>query len=127
VGLTSGVGALMGGGYGEIGCAMLQSGGAECWGGAGGGLVGELGNGTASYGLIPQAASAFGADISFIAQGGGEACTLNRSGRVQCVGENDYGELGDGSLSNAPEFIPVTVLTGGAQAVSAGGFHACAI
>ena len=54
-------------------------------------------------------------------------CALHRSdGSVWCWGRNNYGQLGNGNTTTAYKPVRVTGL-GKAQAVAAGGRHACAI
>ena len=54
-------------------------------------------------------------------------CALLSDARVYCWGDNEHGELGDGSVS-FEERTPVEVPDmGSATAVSASGFHTCAL
>ncbi|MDH3754062.1 MAG: RCC1 domain-containing protein, partial [Acidimicrobiia bacterium] len=54
-------------------------------------------------------------------------CAVVDSGAVLCVGENDDGETGAGSIVT-PQLAPVTVPLGGtASAVAAGDDHTCAL
>jgi alpha-tubulin suppressor-like RCC1 family protein len=59
-------------------------------------------------------------------------CAMDGNGAVKCWGRNDFGQLGNGSVT--PFFTglsnPVSLTgfsSGGAAAVVAGGFHTCAI
>src|SRR6266850_614574 len=54
------------------------------------------------------------------------ACHVVNDGTVRCWGNNDFGQLGDGTTSD--RLIPVTVsrLTD-AVAIAAGGAHTCAL
>jgi alpha-tubulin suppressor-like RCC1 family protein len=47
------------------------------------------------------------------------------SGAVNCWGENDAGELGNGTMQTSPSAVAVTGITD-ATALSAGGYHTCA-
>src|SRR2546430_10538083 len=62
--------------------------------------------------------------------GGFHTCALLQDGSVRCWGQNDYGQLGNGTVSSAQvsnatpvEVIGITTAT----AVTAGGYHACAL
>lgn len=65
-----------------------------------------------------------------IAAGGAYSCRIQR-GRAYCWGSNDYGQLGNGSVTSSS--IPVPVATGGVLAgktltqVSTGAAHTCAL
>ena len=61
-----------------------------------------------------------------IAVGSGQACAVLADGTVRCWGNNEYGQLGNGS--EAGSLVPVTVLgIESAVAVAAGGVHTCAL
>lgn len=57
---------------------------------------------------------------------GAFSCVVTASGTVQCWGSNNYGQLGNGTVTNSG--IPVTV-TGlsNVKAVAVGSLHACAL
>src|SRR5205823_9487709 len=62
--------------------------------------------------------------------GGFHTCALLQDGTVRCWGQNDYGQLGNGTVSSAqvPNPTPVEVIgITTATAVTAGGYHACAL
>lgn len=89
---------------------------------------------TASEKVEPQ-------DFPDIAAGAGHSCLLTTTGRIECWGGNQYGQLGGGEgpftlLENGPPFsgIPsdwakanVRGLTGKAIAVSSGYYHTCSL
>ena len=58
--------------------------------------------------------------------GGLFTCALLQDQTVQCWGNNEHGQLGNGTTANSA--VPVTVLgiTTTAKSVTSGGFHACA-
>jgi alpha-tubulin suppressor-like RCC1 family protein len=61
-----------------------------------------------------------------IAAGSRYTCALLGGGTVKCWGDNDAGQLGNGTGENSP--IPVTVSSiTNASAVSAASFHTCAL
>lgn len=109
-------------------CALIDADGSvRCWGGN---TVGQLGNGsTVATSAVPvQVTGVTGATV--ISQSGVHACAVLGDGSVRCWGDNDNGQLGNGT-SGASADAPVTVanLGGSARTVSAGvsGFRTCAV
>jgi alpha-tubulin suppressor-like RCC1 family protein len=76
-------------------CAVLTSGGADCWGENG---AGQVGNGTTSDESVPAPVLGL-TGASGLASDGDGACALLTSGDVDCWGDNSVGELGDGATS----------------------------
>jgi hypothetical protein len=60
-----------------------------------------------------------------IAVGGGHACVLRNNGGVFCWGNNDAGQLGDGTTSRRELPSPTPALTGVVE-ITVGQFHTCA-
>ncbi len=58
--------------------------------------------------------------------GSGFACAISVDGRVYCFGDNDYGELGDGTQITREAPAPVPGLTE-VQSVAVGRVHGCAV
>ena len=133
---------------GSDACAVLSSGGVECWGYNGDGELGD--NSTAGpdscSNLSPSIASCSATPVSVtgitnavqVSVGSGFVCALLSSGEVKCWGVNEEGELGNGT-DNGPDACqpggasdcndaPGTVLgiTNAVQ-VSAGALSACAV
>ncbi len=110
VGLSSGVESL------ALGlsrtCALLDTGGVECWGG---------GN------AVPTGVTGLSSGVQAVAAGYLHTCALMDSGGVRCWGENEYGQLGNGTLIDSSTPVEVAGLSGSAQALSAGGYHTCAL
>ena len=63
--------------------------------------------------------------IAQVACGNGHACAV-AGGGVRCWGENDAGQLGDGTTQDAWR-VPAVDALAGANAVAAGGRHTCAL
>jgi alpha-tubulin suppressor-like RCC1 family protein len=112
------VASLTSDGYGY--CARLTSGKVDCWGYA---EYGELGHGTfyttSPYGsAVPLSVKGVGgtgtlsgvANLTNDSYGG--YCALLTSGQVDCWGEGDYGQLGNGTFYTASPYgsaVPVAV------------------
>ena len=80
-------------------CAVLSSGGVECWGAND---TGELGAGldpaTTDYSSVPVAVSGIASATSVSADGIGTFCALLRGGGVSCWGDNNAGDNAAGQL-----------------------------
>ncbi len=122
VGLGGGMRAISAGGTHS--CAVTQAGAAKCWGGNG---HGQLGDNTLVSGLVPVDVVGLGSGVRAIGTGGLFSCALTTAGAVKCWGRNNYGQLGDGAVSNRPWPSDVVGLGSGVQAISVGGSHACAL
>jgi len=104
---------------------------AYCWGGN---AAGQLGNGTTSTSATssPVAVNNSAAAVSDISAGYFHACAVYTSdSTAHCWGQNDYGQLGDGTINQ--KTTPVAVNASGVLAgknitqVSSDGGHTCAI
>ncbi|MBV9947259.1 MAG: hypothetical protein JOZ69_10460, partial [Myxococcales bacterium] len=134
----SGVSQVVAHGHGT--CALLSNGTVQCWGANN---SGELGVGTIAtacpppYGLPPEnwfcslvpAAPIPGLNnVTALAAGPGDfICALQNGGTVSCWGQNNLGELGDGTTTDRLTPVPVTGLNGSATAIAAGTDHVCAL
>jgi alpha-tubulin suppressor-like RCC1 family protein len=117
-------------------CAVLTSGGPVCWGQ---GTYGILGDGTTSNSDSPMTVQGVGGTgtltgvKSVTITGGSSACALLTSGSVDCWGRNQFGSLGDGTLTDS--LVPVAVqgvrgtgtLSGVTSVVSDRGGSYCAV
>jgi alpha-tubulin suppressor-like RCC1 family protein len=106
-------------------CAALAAGGVRCWGEN---QNGELGNGAPSAAHSqPQAVVGLAGAVSGLSAGSAHTCALLSGGSVVCWGQNDRGQVGDGTSGNVrPQATPVT-LGQPAAAVTAGASHSCAL
>jgi alpha-tubulin suppressor-like RCC1 family protein len=122
-GLTGGVVAIAAG-AGHT-CALTEIGAVKCWGYN---YDGELGNGTFNESSVPVDVSGLASGAVAVSAGRSHSCALLSSGTIKCWGNNQHGELGNGSLGSSN--IP-TVVNGLPSAItsslSAGNDHTCGL
>ncbi len=129
--LFQGVSAITAGS--EQACG-IESGKAYCWGFN---FLGGLGNGTTASSGVPVAVQAGGVlagkTITQIATGDFyDTCALDSAGAAYCWGNNNTGQLGDGSTGGYSA-VPVAVEAGGVlagkrlTAIAVGNSYACAL
>ena len=95
-------------------CALLTSGGVDCWGY---GPDGELGNGASSNSAVPVQVDGVGgagtlSGVTSLTSSPGSYCAELTSGGVDCWGYGPDGELGNGATSNSATPVQVTGLGG---------------
>jgi alpha-tubulin suppressor-like RCC1 family protein len=120
-GLPSGVTAIAAGGIHT--CALMSSGGVWCWGYN---FYGQLGDGSFTSRSTPVAVSGLPSGVTAIAAGRLHTCALMSSGGVWCWGDNEFGQLGDGSFTFRSTPVAVSGLPSGVTAIAAGRAHTCA-
>jgi len=121
VGLSQGVASIAAGA--SHSCAVTSTAGVKCWGRND---HGQLGDGTTTKRLVPVDVSGLATGVSAVALGEYHTCALMSAGGVKCWGDNDDGQLGDGSMTERHTPVNVAGLAG-ATAIAAGDFHACAL
>ncbi len=121
---------------GNHSCAILDDGNVRCWGF---GLDGQLGYGNADYIGDNEAPSAVapvklgaGRTARAITAGRLHTCALLDDQTVRCWGANGNGQLGYGTRESVgenetPDAVGPVELGRPAVALSAGGFHTCAL
>jgi len=122
LGLSSNAALVSAGGWHS--CALLDTGGLQCWGENG---YGQLGNGTTTRSAVAVDVTGLASGVAGLCLGGAHTCALVESGGVKCWGMNNYGAVGDGTLN--PRYTPVDVtgLASGVAAVTCGRYHTCAL
>jgi alpha-tubulin suppressor-like RCC1 family protein len=118
-GLSTGVKAITAGGTHT--CALTNAGSVKCWGND---------SWTAGWGAVPEDVVGLGNGVTAISAGMFHTCALTSSGGVKCWGANHYGQLGvDPAVIIGGPVTPVDVigLSSGVTAISAGGYHTCAL
>ena len=104
---------------GSHACAALEDNTVACWGGNG---HGELGDGTTNGSTAPVAVLGLtGVDEVAVAGSGfgGHSCALAGTS-MKCWGANSYGELGNGSITDSPVPVAVTVDTRAVAGIAVG-------
>lgn len=106
-------------------CMVWGSSQATCWGANG---LGQLGDGTRTDRLAPRLFVPPFKSAAALAAGFDHTCAISASPRdgVECWGRNGDGQLGDGSLTDRANPVPVVGLAK-ATAISAGSAHTCAL
>lgn len=105
-------------------CARLTSGGAKCRGFNGN--FGQVGDGTTVDPHLPTDVTGLANGVAEIVAGGQHSCARLTSGGVKCWGDNQFGQLGDGT--NTMRKVPTDVvgLSSGVAAISAVEHYTCA-
>jgi alpha-tubulin suppressor-like RCC1 family protein len=115
-------------------CALDTTGAAYCWGLN---TFGQLGDGSTAESNVPVAVDTSGVlagnALTQISAGTQSTCALDSIGTAYCWGDNEFGELGDGTTTSSS--VPITVNTGGVLAGKAltqitaanGGSYTCSL
>ena len=109
-------------------CAVVN-GGAWCWGSN---FNGNLGDGSTTDRNVPVQVSGLESGVTQISAGGdlSHSCAVVNGGAM-CWGANNYGQLGDGSMTQRLTPVQVSGLESGVTQISVGGeisnTHTCAV
>ena len=122
VGLSSDVKAIDMGHFHS--CAIMESGGAKCWGDEDALGAGEL---EAHQGWTPVDVVGLSSGVSNISAGSGFTCAVTESGGAMCWGKNITGSLGNGTFDRSKVPVDVIGLSSGVASIYAGGGHTCAV
>ena len=114
-------------------CRITAQSGVECWGEN---FAGQLGDGTGMPSPTPVPVVGLSTGVQAITAGTHHTCAVTTAGAAFCWGTNNQGQLGDGTNTLRTTPVPVTGLTSGVQAITAGRFkslfpgdnsHTCAL
>lgn len=97
-----------------------------CWGDDQAGQLGD--NSALADQNVPVGVNGLSADVAEIDSGYLHTCAVTTSGEILCWGDNEFGQLGDGTAPT-DNHTPVAVsgLAGTANTASAGVYHSCAL
>jgi len=106
----------------SFGCARDDGGGVKCWGSN---ISGQVGSGTsAERVLAPEQVQGLTTGATDVSVGSGHACAVVGGG-VKCWGDNEYGQLGDGTKTDRPTPVTLAGATSGVLSVVAGDKRTC--
>jgi alpha-tubulin suppressor-like RCC1 family protein len=104
-------------------CAIGSDGTVECWGSN---QYGKVGTGTTDAVVAtPHVVAGIGPVVD-VSVGWSHSCAVTQGAKVMCWGNNERGELGDGTRNNSSTPVEAQGLTD-AISVSAGVDHTCAV
>jgi len=109
----------------QYSCALAVDGTVQCWGLN---TSGQLGNNSRSntHAPGPVVGVSGGTGITALSSGATHTCALLGNGTVECWGDNEEGQLGDGTLVDSGSPVAVIGVTG-ATAVVVGRHFSCAL
>lgn len=118
--------------FGSHACAVRRSGQAVCW--LSGNENGEIGDGHINDPWDPWDWRSYEfptnvrdmSSAGHVSAGYSSSCAIRKDGQAFCWGNNESGQLGDGSRLTSPVPTSVTGIVDATE-VEAGGNHACAI
>ena len=109
---------------GQHNCAQKSDGSVVCWGDNFFGQMGNAQQGSAQ--AVPAAVGGLPATVTEVSAGWWHNCALLADTSVVCWGQNNHGQLGDGSTTDSATPVPVSGLSGVAK-IRAGFQRSCAI
>jgi alpha-tubulin suppressor-like RCC1 family protein len=106
-------------------CALTVGRGVLCWGSN---EDGQLGDGTTTDRWTPVPVSGLASGVTALAAGHySHTCALTTGSGMLCWGDNNWGQLGDGTTEQRLTPVLVSGLTSDVTTLAAGGSHTCAV
>jgi alpha-tubulin suppressor-like RCC1 family protein len=105
-------------------CALKTDGSVACWGWN---SDGQLGDGTKTWSVAPVNVIGLEEGAVAIAAGRYHTCVVTTKGGMKCWGDNNFGELGDGTTTDRSTPVEVKGLDGDVAAIGARGGRTCAV
>ncbi len=109
---------------GSQACALGTSGTSYCWGNN---FYGQLGNNTTNNSSSPTPVLSLAGTITAFGSGNNVSCARRNDGTLSCWGFNLYGQLGDGTNTNALLPVSVQSINDATASVDGGYGHTCAV
>jgi alpha-tubulin suppressor-like RCC1 family protein len=107
-------------------CALLDNGNVRCWGANNQGQLGLAVSGN-PFSNVSVSVPDLPNDITQIASGYDHSCAIRKNDNVVCWGANNYGQLGDGTVTPSKGTETTESLGGRAIEVATGESHTCAL
>jgi alpha-tubulin suppressor-like RCC1 family protein len=85
-------------------CGVITGFAVFCWGNN---ASGKLGDGTTTNRLTPTAVFLGGLAVQQVVANEESTCGLSTAGKAFCWGNDDFGSLGDGTMTSSPVTVPV--------------------
>jgi alpha-tubulin suppressor-like RCC1 family protein len=119
--LSSTVDVAVGGNHS---CAIISGGTLWCWGAN---ADGQLGDGTNTARTTPVQVTALGATVAQVSSGYAHTCARKLDGTLWCWGYNQYGQIGDETMTSSNVPVQVHVVGTSVKQVSLGTYFTCAL
>jgi hypothetical protein len=103
---------------------LTAAGAVLCWGDN---SRGQLGDGTTTQRLTPVPVAGLDSGVRAISAGGDHACAVTTAGAVLCWGDNNAGQLGDGTRTFRNTPVAVSGQGSGVQSIALGYYHSCSL
>lgn len=109
---------------GNHACVLFERGSVSCWGDN---RHGQIGDGSDVERAVPIPVEGLLEPAVLLAAGGRHTCAAMESGAVNCWGDNQFGQVGDGSLVGRLKPATVGGVGRGVTALALGQAHSCAL